>query len=34
MRRIVVGMTAATGAVQGIELLRRFEQCPYVQVNV
>jgi 4-hydroxy-3-polyprenylbenzoate decarboxylase len=34
MRRIVVGMTGATGAVLGIELLRRLEQCPDVQTHL
>jgi 4-hydroxy-3-polyprenylbenzoate decarboxylase len=31
MRRIIVGMTGATGAVLGVELLRRLQQCPDVQ---
>ena len=34
MKRIVVGMTGATGAVLGIELLRRFKQCPDVQTHL
>jgi 4-hydroxy-3-polyprenylbenzoate decarboxylase len=34
MRRIVVGMTGATGAVLGVELLRRLEQCPDVQTHL
>jgi flavin prenyltransferase len=34
MRRIVVGMSGATGAVLGVELLRRLEQCPDVQTHL
>jgi flavin prenyltransferase len=34
MRRIVVGMTGATGAVLGIELLRRLQQCPDVESHL
>jgi flavin prenyltransferase len=34
MRRIIVGMTGATGAVLGIELLRRLQQCSDVQTHV
>jgi flavin prenyltransferase len=34
MRRIVVGMTGATGAAMGIELLRRLGQCPDVQTHL
>ena len=34
MRRIVVGMTGATGAVLGVELLRRLQQCPDVQTHL
>jgi flavin prenyltransferase len=34
MRRIIVGMTGATGAVFGVELLRRLQQCPDVQTHV
>ena len=34
MRRIVVGMTGATGAVLGIELLRRLQQCPDVETHL
>src|SRR6202008_1449782 len=34
MRRIVLGMTGATGAVLGIELLRRLQQCPDVQTHL
>jgi flavin prenyltransferase len=34
MRRIVVGMTGATGAVLGVELLRRLAQCPDVQTHL
>src|SRR5882757_4669235 len=34
MRRIIVGMTGATGALLGIELLRRLQQCPDVQTHL
>jgi 4-hydroxy-3-polyprenylbenzoate decarboxylase len=34
MRRIVVGMTGATGAVLGIELLRRLRQCLDVETHL
>ena len=34
MRRIVVGMTGATGAVLGIELLRRLKQCPDIETHL
>jgi 4-hydroxy-3-polyprenylbenzoate decarboxylase len=34
MRRIVVGMTGATGAVIGVELLHRLQQCPDVETHV
>jgi flavin prenyltransferase len=34
MRRIVLGMTGATGAVLGIELLRRLQQCPDVETHL
>jgi flavin prenyltransferase len=34
MRRIVVGMTGATGAVLGVEVLRRLHQCPDVQTHL
>jgi len=34
MRRIVVGITGATGAVLGIELLRRLQQCPDVETHL
>jgi 4-hydroxy-3-polyprenylbenzoate decarboxylase len=34
MRRIVVGMTGATGAVLGVEVLRRMQQCPDVQTHL
>ena len=34
MRRIIVGMTGATGAVIGVELLRRLQQCSDVQTHV
>jgi 4-hydroxy-3-polyprenylbenzoate decarboxylase len=34
MRRIVVGMTVATGAVLGIELLRRLQQSPDVETHL
>ncbi len=34
MRRIVLGMTGATGAVIGVELLRRLQQCPDVQTHL
>jgi 4-hydroxy-3-polyprenylbenzoate decarboxylase len=34
MRRIVVGMTGATGAVLGIELLRRLQQCPDIETHL
>jgi flavin prenyltransferase len=34
MRRIIVGMTGATGAVIGVELLRRLQQCSDVQTHL
>jgi flavin prenyltransferase len=34
MRRIVVGMTGATGATLGIELLRRLQACPGVESHL
>jgi 4-hydroxy-3-polyprenylbenzoate decarboxylase len=34
MKRIVVGMTGATGAVLGVEVLRRLQQCPDVQTHL
>lgn len=34
MRRIVVGMTGATGAVLGVELLRRLQQRPDVESHL
>ena len=34
MRRIVVGMTGATGAVLGVELLRQLQQCPDVETHL
>jgi flavin prenyltransferase len=34
MRRIVVGMTGATGAALGIGLLRRSQQCPDVETHL
>jgi flavin prenyltransferase len=34
MRPIVVGMTGATGAVLGVEVLRRMQQCPDVQTHL
>ncbi|HVQ98530.1 MAG TPA: non-oxidative hydroxyarylic acid decarboxylases subunit B [Mycobacterium sp.] len=34
MRRLVVGMTGATGALLGVELLRRLQQCPDVQSHL
>jgi len=34
MRRIVLGMTGATGAVLGIQLLRRLQQCPNVETHL
>ena len=34
MRRIVVGMTGATGAVLGVEVLRRLQDCPDVQTHL
>jgi flavin prenyltransferase len=34
MRRIIVGMTGATGAVLGVELLRRLQQCPDMQTHL
>src|ERR1700739_2555849 len=34
MRRIVVGMTGATGAALGIELLRRLQQHPDVETHL
>jgi flavin prenyltransferase len=34
MRRIVVGMTGATGAVLGVEVLRRLRECSDVQTHL
>lgn len=34
MRRIIVGMTGATGAVLGVELLRQLQQCRDVQTHL
>jgi 4-hydroxy-3-polyprenylbenzoate decarboxylase len=34
MRRIVVGMTGATGAVLGVELLRQLQKCPDVETHL
>src|ERR1700746_2679874 len=34
MRRIIVGMTGATGAVLGVELLRQLQQCPDVHTHL
>jgi 4-hydroxy-3-polyprenylbenzoate decarboxylase len=34
MKRIVVGMTGATGAVLGIELLRQLQQCAEVETHL
>ena len=34
MRRMIVGMTGATGAVFGVELLRRLRQCSDVQTHL
>ena len=34
MKRIVVGMTGATGAVLGIELLRQLQQCADVETHL
>src|ERR1700758_3103656 len=34
MRRIVVGMTGATGAVLGVEILRQLQQCPDVETHL
>ena len=34
MRRIIVGMTGATGAVLGVELLRQLQQCPDVETHL
>jgi len=34
MRRIVVGMTGATGAVLGVEVLRRLQQCSDVETHL
>jgi flavin prenyltransferase len=34
MKRIIVGMTGATGAVIGVELLRRLRQCSDVQTHL
>ena len=34
MRRIVVGMTGATGAVLGVEVLRRLQQCADVETHL
>jgi 3-polyprenyl-4-hydroxybenzoate decarboxylase len=34
MRRIVLGMTGATGAMQGIQLLRRLQQRPDAQTHL
>jgi flavin prenyltransferase len=34
MRRIIVGMAGATGAVLGVELLRQLQQCPDVETHL
>jgi 4-hydroxy-3-polyprenylbenzoate decarboxylase len=34
MRRIIVGMTGATGAVLGVALLRQLQQCPDVETHL
>ncbi|HVQ97299.1 MAG TPA: non-oxidative hydroxyarylic acid decarboxylases subunit B [Mycobacterium sp.] len=34
MRRFIVGMTGATGAVLGVELLRQLQQCPDVETHL
>lgn len=34
MRRIIVGMAGATGAVLGVELLRRLQRCPDVETHL
>jgi len=34
MRRFVVGMTGATGAVLGVELLRQLQRCPGVETHL
>jgi len=34
MRRIIVGMSGATGAVLGVELLRQLQQCPDVETHL
>src|ERR1700756_1235069 len=34
MRRIIVGMTGATGAVLGVELLRQLQQCPDLETQL
>ena len=34
MRRIIVGMTGATGAVLGVELLRQLQQFPDVETHL
>jgi flavin prenyltransferase len=34
MKRIIVGMTGATGAVLGVELLRRLQGCPEVETHL
>lgn len=34
MRRIVLGMTGATGAVVGVELLRQLQRCPDVETHL
>ena len=34
MKRIVLGMTGATGAVLGVELLRQLQQFPDVQTHL
>src|SRR6476660_8667404 len=34
MRRIIVGMSGATGAVLGVELLRQLQQCPDMETHL
>ena len=34
MRRFIVGMTGATGAVLGVEILRQLQQCPDVETHL
>jgi flavin prenyltransferase len=34
MKRIVVGITGASGAIIGVELLRRLNQCPEVETHL